>query len=161
METSKYDISKLLKIEMCFRKVFCNRMTWSTFFYKWKFSIKLIVKGENRIFVNFSYKKWSKNAFLEQITHAQLHIEKKLLELATSFFFYLIGNFLRNKIGLMYFFCKIRSNRDNCKKLIFNAKSATLLESGNPKIWLERFFFIFTSKRTNPKNLLLVSQKKT
>ena len=84
---------------------------------------------------------------------------KKLLELATSFFFYLIGNFLRNKIGLMYFFCKIRSNRDNCKKLIFNAKSATLLESGNPKIWLERIFFIFTSKRTNPKNLLLVSQK--
>ena len=95
----------------------------------------------------------------EQITHIQPHIEKKLLELATSFLFYLIGNFLRNKIGLMYFFCKISSNRDNCKKLIFYGKSVTLLESGNPKIWLERIFFIFTSKRTNPKNLLLVSQK--
>ena len=95
----------------------------------------------------------------EQITHIQLHIEKNLFELATSFLFYLIGNFLRSKIGLMYFFCKISSNRDNCNKLIFYGKSVTLLESGNPKIWLERIFLIYTSKRTNPKNLLLVSQK--
>ena len=66
METLKYDISKTNQDRNVLSKVFCNRMTWSTILFSWKKSVKLIVKGENRFFVNFSCKNWSKNAFFER-----------------------------------------------------------------------------------------------